>query len=121
MNRAKPGDIVLVRMPQTDLRDGKLRPAMVFLECPGGHGDLLLAAITSQERRNEAAWIETIDPSDGDYPASGLRVRSHVRVTRLATVSGRVVVGRLGRVSDRRLTRTRTLLCRALRAAGGRP
>lgn len=118
-SRTKPGDIVLVRVPQADLSEGKLRPAMVVLECPGRYGDVLLAAITSRDHADEADWVDTIDPADGDFPSSGLRVRSHVRVSRLATVSHRVLAGRLGRVSGTRLARSRALLCRALKSNAG--
>ncbi len=44
----KSGDIVLLRFPQADLAEGKLRPALVVALAPGRHPDLLLALITSR-------------------------------------------------------------------------
>jgi mRNA interferase MazF len=44
----KPGDVVLVRFPQTDMQAGKLRPALVLAIAPGRHADVLLAMITSR-------------------------------------------------------------------------
>jgi mRNA interferase MazF len=44
----KPGDVVLIRFPQTDLEVGKLRPALVIAMAPGRHSDVLLAFITSR-------------------------------------------------------------------------
>ena len=44
----KPGDVVLVRFPQTDLEAGKLRPALVIAMSPGRHTDALLAMVTSR-------------------------------------------------------------------------
>ncbi len=44
----KPGDVILVRFPQTDLQVGKLRPALVLAISPGRHSDVLLAMITSR-------------------------------------------------------------------------
>jgi mRNA interferase MazF len=44
----KPGDIVLVRFPHTDLQQGKLRPALVVALTPGRHADTLLALVTSR-------------------------------------------------------------------------
>jgi mRNA interferase MazF len=44
----KPGDVVLLRFPQTDLQAGKLRPALVLALAPGRHADVLLAMITSR-------------------------------------------------------------------------
>ena len=31
----KPGDIVLIRFPQADLKSGKLRPALIIAISPG--------------------------------------------------------------------------------------
>ncbi len=36
----KPGDIVLIRFPQADLTEGKLRPTLVIAISPGRHRDL---------------------------------------------------------------------------------
>ena len=44
----KLGDIVLVRFPQADLKEGKLRPALVIAIAPSRHPDLLLALISSR-------------------------------------------------------------------------
>ena len=41
----KPGDIVLIRFPQADLKSGKLRPALIIAISPSRHRDLLLALI----------------------------------------------------------------------------
>ena len=43
----KPGDIVLIRFPQADLKSGKMRPALIIAISPGRHRDLLLALISS--------------------------------------------------------------------------
>ena len=37
----KPGDIVLIHFPQTDLQAGKLRPALVVASTPGRYADVL--------------------------------------------------------------------------------
>ena len=63
----KPGDIVLIRFPQTDLKVGKLRPALVVAVAPGYHADLLLALITSRIHQAVPKFDEIIDPSDSDY------------------------------------------------------
>lgn len=44
----KPGDLVLIRFPQTDLKQGKLRPALIVAIAPGRHADILLALVTSR-------------------------------------------------------------------------
>ncbi len=44
----KPGDIVLIRFPQADLKLGKLRPALIIAISASPHGDLLIALISSR-------------------------------------------------------------------------
>ena len=106
----KPGDIVLIRFPQTALQTGKLRPALVVAIAPGRHADLLLALISSRTRQAVPQFDEIIEPSDSDYAATGLKVRSVVRLARLASVEAPVISARLGRVSSKRLQQIRKRL-----------
>ena len=106
----KPGDIVLIRFPQADLQTGKLRPALVIARAPGPHSDVLLALITSREYQAIANFDEIIAPADQDFPATGLKTRSVVRLARLATVEVSVINARLGMISQNRLARIRNRL-----------
>jgi mRNA interferase MazF len=83
----KPGDIVLIRFPQADLKAGKLRPALVVAVAPSQHADLLLAMISSRIYQVVPDFDEIIDPSDSDYATTGLKVRSVVRLARLGNIS----------------------------------
>ncbi len=98
-----PGDIVLIRFPRTDLKAGKLRPALVVAVTPGVHSDLLLALVSSRLYQAVPGFDEIISPSDADYKMSGLKVRSVVRLGRIAAVSPNVVNARLGKISSQRL------------------
>ena len=82
----KPGDIVLIRFPQADLKTGKLRPALVVAVAPDRHADLLLALITSRLYQATPDFDEIIDLDDADYANSGLKVPSVVRLARLVSV-----------------------------------
>lgn len=99
----KLGDIVLIRFPQTDLLIGKLRPALVVAIAPGRHADLLLALISLRTYQAVPQFDEIIDPSDSDYAVTGLKVRSVVRLARLASVETSVINARLGNISSKRL------------------
>jgi len=112
----KPGDIVLIRFPQTDLQTGKLRPTLVVAAAPGRHPDLSLALISSRTYQAIPDFDELIDVYDSDYSESGLKVRSVVRLTRLATVETSVINARLGRISPERLQKIRHRLVEWLRA-----
>lgn len=106
----KPGDIVLIRFPEADLINGKLRPSLVIAIAPGRHADLLLALITSRIYQAVPKFDEVIEVSDGDYPSSGLKVRSVIRLARLTSVDPSVVNARLGTISQERLERIRERL-----------
>lgn len=103
----KPGDIVLIRFPQSDLNVGKLRPALVIAIAPGRHPDLLLALITSRTHQAVPEFDEVIYPSDSDYSASGLKAHSVVRLARLICVEKAVINAYLGSVSSERLKQIR--------------
>lgn len=99
----KPGDVVLIRFPQADLRPGKLRPALIVAIAPGRHADLLLAQISSRAHQAVPGFDEIIEPADSDYGDAGLKVRSVVRLARLATAEPAMINARLGSIADDRL------------------
>ena len=55
------GDIVLFRFPQTDLRIGKLRPALLLKELPGELDDWLVCMISSQMHQEIPGLEPVID------------------------------------------------------------
>ena len=57
-----PGDIVLIRFPQADLKIGKLRPALVVATAPGPYPDFLLAMISSRTDQAIPNFDEIISP-----------------------------------------------------------
>ena len=106
----KPGDIVLIRFPQADLKAGKLRPALVLAIAPGHYADLLLAMISSRIYQAVPDFDEIIVPSDLDYAATGLKVYSVVRLARIVSVTPSVINARLGNISPKRLQQIRNRL-----------
>lgn len=105
-----PGDIVLIRFPQADLEIGKLRPALVIANAPGRHADLLIALISSRTYQAVPEFDEIIDPSDSDYAVTGLKVRSVIRLARLASVESSIINARLGNISSKRFRQIRKRL-----------
>lgn len=106
----KPGDLVLLRFPQSDLQQGKLRPALVIAIAPGRHADVLLALVTSRGYQAVAGFDEVVEPTDPDFTLTRLKSRSVVRLARLAMVEPAVIAARLGSISPDRLTRIRNRL-----------
>lgn len=103
----KPGDLVLIRFPQTDLQRGKLRPALIVALAPGRRPDVLLALVTSRSYQATPDFDEIVQTTDPDFSPSRLKTRSVIRLARLATVDTRVIEARLGRISPERLARIR--------------
>jgi len=99
------GMVVAFRFPQTDLKDGKLRPALLLGKLPGEYDDWLVCMISSQTRHYISEFDEIVQESDGDFAESGLKVASVIRVGRLAVVSGEMLLGATGQISSERLGR----------------
>ena len=106
----RPGEIVLLRMPQLDLSPGKLRPVLVMADLPGPFGDVLVCGISSQIHQEIPQWDERLTPTDPDFGSSGLKVASVIRLNWLAAVSPTASAGGLGAISLERLTRLRRRL-----------
>lgn len=103
MKRA--GQVVLFRFPQAELEQGKFRPALLLGQLPGEYDDWLICMISSQRRHYQPGFDEIVQEGDADFGESGLKVASVIRVGRLATVSGEVLLGAIGEISPQRLAR----------------
>lgn len=106
----RPGQIVLFRFPQTDLSEGKLRPALLLGQIPGPYDDWLVCMVSSQLRQYIADFDELIGEGDADFGHSGLKSPSVIRVGRLAVVGDKMLVGSTGEIGIERLTRIRQRL-----------
>lgn len=90
MGKPVAGEVVVLPFPQTDLKVGKPRPALVLVELPGD--DLILAQITSQARYD--GFSIALGPNDFDR--GRLPVASFIRPNRLFTVEQSVILRRSG-------------------------
>ncbi len=106
----KPGQIALLRFPQSDLSPGKLRPVLLLSRLPGPYDDWLVCMVSSQLRQEVGGFDEVVRPADADFAQSGLKVASVIRVGRLAVVEERLLIGAVGAVSPERLRRIREQL-----------
>lgn len=104
------GQIVLFRFPQTDLEEGKSRPALLLAQLPGAHDDWLICMISSQTRYFVPEFDEIVRESDPDFSESGLKVASVIRIGRLAVVQGEILLGAIGQIAPKRLQRIKERL-----------
>jgi len=109
----RPGSLVTVSFPFTDLSAVKRRPALVLIV----HGqDLIVCGVTSKiSRRRDAIPINDREMAEGRLPK-----RSEVRPLKLFTIHRALIHRLVGRVSDETLGRVVDLLVSALRR-GWRP
>jgi len=103
----KAGQVVVFRFPQTDLAEGKLRPALLLGQLPGEYDDWLICMISSQIQHYIKGFDELVRENDEDFEQSGLKVTSVIRAARLAVVSGSILLGAIGQISRERLERVR--------------
>ena len=87
------GQVVLFRFPHTDLREGKLRPALAIRRDPGPHNDWLVCMISTQMNRAIAGFDEIVRVADSDYSNSGLKSESVCRLSRVKKTIGDWVSG----------------------------
>jgi len=93
---AKPGDVVLVRFPFTDLSTAKLRPALVL----ASHGDdlTILGIFSSFPQPPRETWI-LLSSQDPAFPQTGLKTNSVIKAERIAVIEQSVLVRKLGSLS----------------------
>ncbi len=103
----QPGQIVLFRFPQTDLAQGKPRPALLLGKLPGQFDDWLVCMVSSQIDNRVEGFDEIVQPGDMDFADSGLKVASVIRIGRVAMVSGEILLGAIGEIDGERLRRIR--------------
>ncbi|MDP2795451.1 MAG: type II toxin-antitoxin system PemK/MazF family toxin [Sulfurisoma sp.] len=109
MKRA--GQIVLTPFPHTDLSGAKLRPVLMLRQA-SRFDDWLVCMVSSKLDQAEAGFDEVLTPADADFAASGLKVPSVLRLSRLAVLDGSLLVGSIGTIGDGRLAQVRQRLAR---------
>lgn len=94
------GELVLARLPQGD-GQLKARPALVLRLFPP-FGDVLLCGVSSQLRQAVVGFDEIMGAAAADFPASGLRVPSLIRLGYLAVLPQAQLMGEIGAISPER-------------------
>ena len=107
---ADVGQIILFEFPQTDLKWGKLRPALI----PGSFDDWLICMISSQIRHHIKGFDDIIAIADADFSKSGLKNNSVIRVGRLAVVDVTMLLGSIGKIDPKRLAKIKSNLANRL-------
>jgi|SRR3989344_1979637 len=91
------GKVILVPFPFTDLSGSKVRPAVVISNKNSGE-DIILAFISTntKKKRRFEVFVKMNEKN-------GLKADSVVLVSKIATLEKKVVLGEIGRLSDKEL------------------
>lgn len=90
--------VVLVPFPFDDLSGTKVRPAVCLTDEIGSYRHVVIVFITSQvSKATEVSDIPVL-PGRPDFPSTGLKVPSAIRLHRLITVPARLIQRELGQL-----------------------
>jgi mRNA interferase MazF len=106
----KPGDVVLIRLPQTAGGPPKLRPALILAILPGPYQNVLICGISTQLQSLQHDWDELLTTNDADFSASGIHRVSAIRLSYLYAADNSEISGVIGQINSDRLSR----LCKRL-------
>ena len=98
------GKIVLLPFPFDDFSSLKVRPALCLTNSIGDYNHLVVAFITSSVPGQILNSDLIIDEADKHFLPTGLKKSSTVRLHKLLTVSCKIVLRELGRISDDDMT-----------------
>jgi mRNA interferase MazF len=105
------GQIALTPFPYTDLSGAKLRPVLMLRQA-SRFDDWLVCMVSSKMDQAETGFDEVLTPADADFAASGLKVPSVLRLSRLAVLDASLLVGSIGSIGEERLARVRQRLAK---------
>jgi mRNA interferase MazF len=91
------GDVALTPVPQAD-GQVKNRPVVVLRKMPP-YNDLLVCGISTQLPQFVPDFDELVTSKDPDFATSGLMRDSVVRLSFLAVVPSRAVIGNIGSIA----------------------
>jgi|SRR3989338_9622650 len=91
----KAGDIILTPFPFTDLSGNKVRPALVLGTQNGGN-DITVCFTSSLIPKRVQRFDVLIDLKDKDFDKTGLKLKSIIKTTKIATLDKAVVLGKIG-------------------------
>lgn len=108
------GDIALAPVPQAD---GQLknRPVVLLRQLPP-FGDFLVCGVSTQLQQRVSDFDELLAPGDPDFPASGLKAASLIRLGFLTALPTNALLGHIGSLSAARHRRLLANLCRHISA-----
>lgn len=105
----KIGDIVLTPFPFTDLSGNKVRPALI-LGVQAGGDDVTVCFISSIPKNKLHKFDILIDSKDKNFKKTGLKLKSIIKVTKIATLDKIVILGKIGELDNKTIIKVKNIL-----------
>lgn len=97
----KPGDVVLVNFPFTDLLSSKVRPAIVITT--KGEDIIILGVFSKIPEIIQESWF-VIDETAEYFAKTGLKKKSAIKTEKIAVIHSPIIRKRLGSLHKNILT-----------------
>lgn len=107
----KPGTIVLVNFPFTDLQSSKVRPAVVLTM--KGDDVIILGIFSKIPDEFRDSWIK-IDETDTDFRITGLKKTSIIKTEKITVIHRSLIRKELGHLPSELLARVKNTLLKTL-------
>jgi mRNA interferase MazF len=107
----KPGTIVLVNFPFTDLQSSKVRPALVLTA--KGDDVIILGIFSKIPDEFRDSWIK-IDEVGPNFGVTGLKKTSIIKTEKIAVIHRSLIRKELGNLSQELLQRVKKTLLKTL-------
>src|SRR3989338_1162616 len=105
----KSGNIILTPFPFTDLSGNKVRPALVLGAQDGGD-DITVCFISSTVSQKVHKFDVLVDLKDKDFAKTGLKLKSIIKVSKIATLDKAVVLGKIGDLDSASFKKVKKIL-----------
>lgn len=105
----KAGDVVLVPFPFTDLSGNKVRPALI-LAVQKESSDLTVCFISSVLDKKLRKFDVLVGEQDIGFKKTGLKLKSVIKVSKIATLDKIVVLGKIGELDNKNFDRVKGIL-----------
>jgi mRNA interferase MazF len=92
------GKVVLVPFPFTDLSGHKIRPAVIISDYKNSE-DLVVVFISSQKSKKSHPFDLEITKDE----VNNLKVDSHIKCSKIATLDKKIILGEIGELSKKDL------------------
>ena len=107
----KPGTIVLVNFPFTDLQSSKVRPALVLTT--KGDDVIILGIFSKIPDEFRDSWIK-IDETDIDFRITGLKKASIIKTEKITVIHKSLIKKKLGSLPSALMQRVKEALLKTL-------